>query len=358
MKNKLDKLEAIRGIAAIYVVFHHSFFSENFSLFGHNLSFLFKFGQEAVILFFLMSGFVIGYSFELSKDKSFWSYFQKRFYRIFIPLGIVMATQYAIISIQSGFFIYPRWLELAGNILMLQDVAALKPNVICSPYLGNTPLWSLSYEWWFYMLFYLFYKLFPKVRFLESFVAILVIVSAASYIWYPFFLNRLFMYYGIWWTGVELAKSYLNNKSVRIKDLKLSTLTLAVTIIILSFNCYLHKDKITTIGVSPFLELRHFGFTLAALFIAILWQKLNWKYFDQILGRFALFAPFSYVLYISHYFLVAKANYLDFIGNKYLAFFIYLGVAFIYSYLVETVIFPRLRNMLMKRKPILVPAKA
>jgi len=167
MKNKLTKLDAIRGFTALYVVFHHSFFSENFIIANYNLSFLFKFGQEAVIVFFLISGFVIGYSFENSENKSFWSYFQKRFYRIYIPLCIIMITQYTILSVENGMLINPQWLQLSGNIFMLQDVATLKPNVICSPYLGNYPLWSLSYEWWFYMSFYMVYKMTSKIQYLK-----------------------------------------------------------------------------------------------------------------------------------------------------------------------------------------------
>jgi peptidoglycan/LPS O-acetylase OafA/YrhL len=350
MKNKLEKLEAIRGLAALYVVFHHSFFSDSFKIFNINFAFLFKFGQEAVILFFLMSGFVIGYSFENSRDKSFWSYFQKRFYRIFIPLIIVFITHYAIKCFQSGGFFPVNWTQLIGNLFMLQDVGALKPNVIVEPFLGNSPLWSLSYEWWFYMSFFLFYILFAKFRYKDISVCILVIVSAITYIWYPNFINRLFMYYGIWWVGVEMARSYLNHSTVRFKDLKVSFIYLFATCGILTLNAFLHKKQITTIGVSPMLELRHYGFTLAIIVLALIWQKLNWVLFDQVIGKFSLLAPLSYVLYISHYFLVVQATYLSFLQNKYLTFFIYLGVTLLYSYLVEVVIFPFLRSKLYSPK--------
>jgi len=350
MKNKLNKLEAIRGIAALYVVFHHSFFSEDFKILGHNLSFLFKFGQEAVILFFLMSGFVIGYSFDRSKDKSFESYFQKRFYRIFIPLIFVIVTHYLILSYQKGFFINPQWVQLFGNLLMLQDISALKPNVICDPYLGNSPLWSLSYEWWFYMSFYFIYAIFKKTpEKIEAFVAVVVIVSAVSYIFYPNFLNRLLMYYGIWWIGVMMAKSFLTNGRVRIKDISIPFISLLLATVILAINCYVQKDKISTIGVSPHLEFRHFSFTIIALAIAITWQRCKWLYFDKIFERFSFFAPFSYVLYISHNFLVTNASYLNLFGNRYIAFFIYLSVALLYAYLVEVILYPKIRGLFIKR---------
>ena len=90
-----------------------------------------------MILFFLMSGFVIEHSFELSRNKDFLTYFQKRFYRIYIPLTIVMMTQYLLLSFQNGQLINPRMKELAGNLLMLQDVVGTKPNVICGSLPGQ-----------------------------------------------------------------------------------------------------------------------------------------------------------------------------------------------------------------------------
>lgn len=67
---KLEKLEAIRGFAAVYVVLHHVL-PKTIMMYGINLAVFFRFGQEAVILFFLLLGFVIHYAFECAKDKSF-----------------------------------------------------------------------------------------------------------------------------------------------------------------------------------------------------------------------------------------------------------------------------------------------
>ena len=98
---RLEKLEALRGFSAFYVVLHHSL-PHNFILGGVNIGNLFRFGQEAVILFFLLSGFVINYSFQTTKDKTFRTYFFKRFSRIYIPLIIIMALGYMIESFKNG----------------------------------------------------------------------------------------------------------------------------------------------------------------------------------------------------------------------------------------------------------------
>ena len=67
---KLTKLEAIRGFASVYVVLHHVF-GKGLIIAGKDFSFLFRFGQESVILFFLLSGFVIQYYSAFRKTKVF-----------------------------------------------------------------------------------------------------------------------------------------------------------------------------------------------------------------------------------------------------------------------------------------------
>jgi peptidoglycan/LPS O-acetylase OafA/YrhL len=81
MIKKLNILEAVRGGAALYVFLGH-FIVGSFIAKTNFLSFFFRFGQEAVILFFLMSGFVIELS-GLRKKTSFHDFFYKRFLRIY-----------------------------------------------------------------------------------------------------------------------------------------------------------------------------------------------------------------------------------------------------------------------------------
>ena len=96
MKNKkLEKLEAIRGFAALYVVFFHAL-PQKIYLFGLNVGVLFRFGPEAVIVFFVLSGFVIKYSWQRSSNKSFRHYFSRRFIRLYIPLFFIHILFYAV----------------------------------------------------------------------------------------------------------------------------------------------------------------------------------------------------------------------------------------------------------------------
>ena len=343
MNNKLIKLEAIRGFAALYVVFHHTI--HQFKIFNLDLSFLFRFGQEAVILFFILSGFVIEYSYSKGKDKSFKTYFLKRFLRIYIPLFFVFIAHFIIISInnESDF----NWKVFIGNIFMLQDVGSLKPNVIVPTFLGNSPLWSLSYEWWFYMLY------FPIIIFFKNKSSLIVntigIISALTYIIYPNFFNRELMYLTIWWSGVEIARLYSQGNTINIKNLKFSLGTLLSITAILFVNVLISQN-ISTIGVHPILELRHFGFSLIAIFSALIWKNFKWIGFSSTMEIFSRFAPISYGVYISHYFLISNATYLDsHIDNLLLRYTLYISICIGFSYLIERIIYVNINRLIIKK---------
>jgi peptidoglycan/LPS O-acetylase OafA/YrhL len=340
--NKLAKLEAVRGFAAVYVVLHH-LFSARLFIGGKDFSFLFRFGQEAVILFFLLSGFVIQYAYNRSGDKTFNTFFLKRFLRIYIPLTIIFFANYLVLVIEKKHFFSLDWLTLTGNIFMLQDNSFLKPNVICDPFLGNSPLWSLSYEWWFYMLFFVIQK---NIRYHASNIVYTVgTLSALTYLIYPFFINRELMYLVIWWVGASMATLISTKKEISVLTMKIPLIALLANVSILALNVKLNNKNNATIGVSPFLELRHFSFALATTVLAILWKRMKWFGFNNTIGLFKPFASISFGLYISHWFLIAKAHYLDFaINNIYVRLSIYTVICLLFSYLVERVIYTRLNR--------------
>ncbi len=351
-KNKLSKLEAVRGFAALYVVFHHLFSSE-LIIGGVNFSFLFHFGQEAVILFFVLSGFVISYSFEKSSDKSLKLFFFKRFFRIYIPLILVYITSYFLISYSSDNLLALDWKTLLGNIFMLQDASEIKPNVLFDPFLNNGPLWSLSYEWWFYFIFIFIYKNFNKNS--SLIVYGLGILAAISYLFYPNFINRELMYLVIWWIGVDMAKLYLNKTDINFRTLFFPLIALLACTLILFFNIIIQEktniQKLQGIvGVHPWLEFRHFAFAFIIIIGALLWKKLKWFGFNITFGWFESIASISFGIYISHFFLIIHASYLDsIIENIFIRYCIYFTVCFVFSYLIEKVIYTKLNKFFINK---------
>ncbi len=350
-QKKLEKLEAIRGFAAIYVVFYH-LFASGFVVFGINLSFLFRFGQEAVILFFLLSGFVIYYSFIRAKEHSnFKVFFWKRFLRIYIPLIIVFLANYLLICYYNHQFVKIDIPNLLGNLFMLQDNMGKKPNVICDPFLKNEPLWSLSYEWWFYFIFFLIINL-KSIKNKDVFVFTLSTISSISYLFFPNFINREIMYLSIWWSGLYLAKLYLSNTAINYSSIKLPLISLIIISFILSVKFVMVDKglflKPGALSQHPILEFRHFIFTLILLLIIPIWIKLKWFGFNLIFGVFKHLAPISFVVYISHWFLIYNARYFKFIDNKNLRLACYFLVCLLFSYAVEKIIYPRLYKIFKK----------
>ena len=347
--NKLQKLEAIRGFSALYVVFFHILPQKIYFL-GINVGFLFRFGQEAVIMFLILSGFVIKYSWEKSEDKSFKKYFFKRFIRIYIPLFFIFILAYCAKSYTEGGLVNPNWTTLLGNIFMLQDVISLKPNVITETYMGNSVLWSLSYEWWFYMLFIFFSKKIPASK-LNFWVNICTITAAVSYLIYPFFINRIVMFFAIFWIGVRLAETYLKGEIYTFKSIKKYSYVLLLIIALLSINLYINFEYTKTydypLVAYPFVALRNFVFAFLAMYGAIVWNKLHWVGFEKFFGVFRYLAPFSYVIYISHHYLVTKATYLSFIDNKIIEYTLYVLVMLLFSYLIEVIIYGKIKKQII-----------
>lgn len=103
-------------------------------------------GGEAVVLFFVLSGFLVGGKvFERSLDRSFdlGAYARDRVSRIYVPFIPALAVT-AIIACLTG--VHPVSISsFLGNLAGLQSVCA-------RAYGANLPLWTLAYEIWFYVL--------------------------------------------------------------------------------------------------------------------------------------------------------------------------------------------------------------
>jgi peptidoglycan/LPS O-acetylase OafA/YrhL len=345
---KLEKLEALRGLAAVYVVFHHAI-PYHMEVGGFNVSFLFRFGQEAVILFFLLSGFVINYSFSRSRDKTFRNYFLKRFLRIYIPLIFVMFLSWVSECVRAGHISDLGAKSLLLNLLMLQDVGSHKPNVIVDPYLNNKPLWSLSYEWWFYMLYFPLKKYILTDRRRDIAVFGVAVISSLVYLYYPVFLPRLLMYMSIWWFGVTLSNAYMHGAPMNAKQFWVPLVSIGLISLINGLGVYLAMLSGTykSVGFHPAMELRHHVFAILAVLFALFWRSQRWVLFKKTISPFLVFAPISYAIYISHHPFVVDASYLSFLDNKVIEFSGYFFVMLVFAYFLEKLVYPALRDYLL-----------
>lgn len=342
---KLQKLEAIRGFVALYVLFHHISMCYEFRFGQFNTIKIFGYGTEAVMIFFILSGFVIELSHRRSKDKSFKLFFCKRFFRLYIPLLLVFVINYLVYSYQNTELVHADIKSLILNLLMLQEAYLFSPNEMqAGPFLDNVPLWSLAFEWWFYMIFFFVKKWSPKYS--SEIVFTLAIIAAISFCLYPIFISKLFAYLLIWWIGVECARLYDTEKKISFANLKKPLVVLFTIIFILWMFKEPHFFNISKYNFFPFFY-RCFKGAAVVIITAILWHKLKWIGFKYTIGLFLPFARISYTIYITHWFLICRATYFSFIENVFLRNTMYILVCLIVSYLIECIIYPKANKFFM-----------
>jgi peptidoglycan/LPS O-acetylase OafA/YrhL len=196
------------------------------------------------------------------------------------------------------------WPTLAGNLLMLQDNGMLKRGVWFETYAGNTALWSLSYEWWFYMLFFpLFVGLWnrPGVQKYAAFA--LSVAGFAAYQLHPNEPCLILGYFSIWWAGVELSREYCTTGRITFSR-QLPSLLLLLLLSLLwggpvAFARFHHRPL--QYGFDPVLQFRHASTAAGFLAAALLWNHFKFGGFDLLFRPFALIAPITYSIYIFHF---------------------------------------------------------
>lgn len=319
MKDKLLKLEMMRGFAALYVMVGH--ISQHYSLgFGSRLDHLlftpFRFGQEAVILFFLISGFVIFYSTE-KKCPDFATYLSHRWRRIYpiflLTLGLI---SFDLVVLQSKPF---PWTEFFGNVFMLQDIEGKHPGAWFASFGGDQPLWSLAYEWWFYLLFYPIWRFVPAHR-QRLTAAAVSFFGLLAYAFHPSQPYLYLTYFILWWTGAELARQYVATGEVSLAGQRPTLAVLAGFVGLTAGTLLLahHWNHWTPVlwqprQAYPFIEIRHFSTGLAMLVGALVWQRFQWRGFNACFGIFKYAAPISYGIYALHFHIAINSSFFPFL---------------------------------------------
>src|SRR5207244_1934531 len=121
--------------------------------------------HEGVVMFFIVSGFLVGGSAWRQIDQGrfeYGSYFINRFTRIYLVYIPALVLVLVLDQIGSHFFIDTRfygvrplfpaavldqctWGQIPCHLATLQ-------GLICNPWGSDPPLWSLGYEWAFYLI--------------------------------------------------------------------------------------------------------------------------------------------------------------------------------------------------------------
>jgi len=295
-----------------------------------------RLGYEAVMVFFVLSGFLVGgpaLQRSLERRFSLPDYFIDRVVRIMVPLvGAIVFSLIAAMVVRMP--LSP--VTVIGNLLSLQGAFVEVLPI-------NFPLWSLSYEVWFYVIGGA--VAFMLTRRAPSFLAALALVAAAI-----IFAQLLVGYLLLWFGG---AAAYLY------RPRRMSVVQVIIGAALVFGGILAYQLSLPRTGTpDPYRPGQGLGGALMLFGLAVVLPNLrasNWT-----AGRLAqigtFFASFSYSLYLIHMPVLEMWPIRDMTsvtpaatGAYAAAVFTALIAAFIFSRCFETT-GPRIKAFLRERR--------
>ncbi len=300
-------LDLLRGLAALEVFTGHlrTLFFKNYHE-GHSnfiqtiFFYLTGFSHEAVIVFFVLSGFFIGRNLHLAVANKKWSaagYGIDRITRLWVVLlpALVLTAllDYTGLHYFPGSMAYNGTVRYLGNVHVSDYLTAkdftgnlfFLQGITVHTYGSNTPLWSLSNEFWYYVLFPLIYFAFREAKIIVK----IILLAFAALVFYFVGLN-ISLYFIIWLMGFAVV--LLHEKYNR-PNKKLIWLLLIISLPLIAWVL----SEIRTKG-NKFIGN---DFTLGALIAVLTFCLVN----GDIKNKFVLkissfFSEISYSLYAIH----------------------------------------------------------
>jgi peptidoglycan/LPS O-acetylase OafA/YrhL len=317
-------LDLFRGMAAILVLLNHfrSLFFENYqnqlnpSLLQKGFYLITTLGHESVIVFFVLSGLFISSSVinSLNYNKWDWSnYLINRLTRLYVVLipALVLGVMWDQIGInilkvtnlyngnlneailtfsaidRSSIFTF------LGNILFLQEIHT-------TPFGSNGALWSLSYEFWYYLIFPVLALAIFKKSWQYALISILL---------FAFVGKTVSLYFIVWVLGFII---------LLMPQLKIKSVILKLTLLITSTFAFIFSVLFSSLQLIPYPDI-----IIAICFATLVYFILSFLNHNSIkintLYKLPkIFAEFSYSLYLVHtpFIVFIYALFLKFGFNK------------------------------------------
>lgn len=185
-------LGCTRFLAAMLVVVAHFI---QYGILSKSVSYyLPELGREAVMIFFVLSGYVIAYSCDLKKPslREYIIARAARIYSVALPVLLFSFLAFYFISEATGKDYYQltkAYIYIPFHSLFLGEIW----NFTERP-LGLVPYWSLSYEVWYYIFFASVYYFSGSTRLILAAIIFLILG------------HKLWLLLPIWWAGVALYK--------------------------------------------------------------------------------------------------------------------------------------------------------
>ena len=218
-------LDAVRFFAAFVVFASHlayERFTEGRYLWIRELNL----GSDAVVIFFVLSGFLIAHSIR-EKDASYGRYVFNRMTRLYSVVFPALILTFVFDAIgrgqESELYVPPWYMDLSLPQILVHGLSFSNEFWFAIVRLGsNGPLWSLSYEFMYYMIFgvYVFMRGFERI----GLILLLCLISGPA----------ILMLMPIWFMGV-LVYSFTKNHVFSLSRFYALVLTLVPLILYMFF---------------------------------------------------------------------------------------------------------------------------
>lgn len=255
-------LDLIRFLAAMLVFFNHAQLPE---LNGAWLSGLGAFGREAVMIFFVLSGYVIAHV-AATKETTGFDFSVSRLARLYsVVLPALLLT---IVADRIGLYLSPALYQggwyidshpvprLLANLLFVNEVwfESVRP-------FSNGPFWSMGYEASYYLIFGLWTYLAPRHRLWAVLLALAVVGPKVA------------LLFPIWLLGVAVYR--LNQRWTAPPALAwllfVGSFAAFITLNVLRFANYTLDLSVTWFGHHLIMEQLHYSkFFISAYVVGLL----------------------------------------------------------------------------------------
>lgn len=299
-------------------------------------------GSYAVLMFFVLSGFLIAHSIQQNvshqKNYSFSTYLRDRFFRIYPPFlaTLVLVFVLDIIAFQTNGDFYSLkqyFINFFINAFQLQEfppATFLNEHYMIELFrfriMGtDVPLWTISIEWWLYVFYgFLVFNIIrnPKPKVWQW---LLLFALALSPLYYMFISARMEKGLTLFWflgtliaTGSLKSTAFLNRK----------TFALSLLMMLTGTCCFFWM------GYNGAILLFFLG-----LYFLMQHGNIHIKSIENTLRVAQRMAGYSYSLYLIHYslivFIIAMIP-LQYTVTEFWLIFIFVNLsAFGFSYLFE-----------------------
>ncbi|HEX9059981.1 MAG TPA: acyltransferase [Clostridia bacterium] len=265
---RYHQLDSLRGLAALTVFFGHAVLMINydniFNLFHNTALHIFWDGAAAVVLFFLLSGFVLTLPYVKEQDKSieYFPFLIRRIFRIY-PAYIAALALSLILKIflfnragisDFGSFVNQFWGWKTGDLTfssLVRHVIMIGPNFERGEI--DPIIWSLIVEMKISVIFPLFIFFTKKINKLWVGSVVLILSLVFGYLsgkylinYFPTLTQDIFLYLPVFIFGSLLAKFHVLI-IVRVKKLSRAQ---KLGLIVLGIILYSSRFSLHFIGIS------------------------------------------------------------------------------------------------------------